>query len=338
MKSITLLIAGIAVLAAGCSDTQDPISSTAETSPAAKLTVSGTATAGAPESGGPLLSPEKPQPLSPVELSFDVPLVLDELELTWLEIEDSRCPEGVECVWEGEVAIEVGAKRGDEDLGTVRLLLSSRDETAGHTRIGPYDVALLSVSPYPIIDVETDRGAYAATLSLSAARPDRPRRLTHSATKAGGGPHIERPLPENPRPPEPKPEPLPAEIVEALAEAQQRWESLALENYDYQYQRQCFCQIDYVRPMAVQVREGQIVSVLYADEEGGTVSEEIAQNVPTIDGLFSILRDAVDTGAASIQASYDEGQGYPRQAFIDYDFRIADEELGFSASELVPQP
>lgn len=342
MKRTAFFACAAALWAAACADSSDPVSST-ETGSAAKLTVSGRAASGVAEPARPARPIEKPDPATQAELRFDDPLLYRGLELTLLAVDDSRCPDGVVCVWEGEVAIELAATQDGEELDTVRLLLSSRDEAAARTGVGDYTVELVAVTPYPQEGVEPARADYVAALSLAPAKekPVRRGRLTLSSTKAGGGPRTERPpvpLPENPFPPRPENKPLPPETIAAFEAARQRWAEAGLDNYDYQYQRQCFCLFDYVRPMAVQVRDGAVVSVVYADEEGGPVAEEIAADVPTIDGLFALLQEAVDENAASLQATYDESLGYPQEVFVDYDFRLADEEQGFIASKLEPVP
>ena len=342
MKSTVLFACAAALWAAGCADSSDPVSS-AEPAAAAKLTVSGRAAAGGAEAPKEIRPVEKPEPAPPSDLRFDAPLVHRDLELTLLAIEDSRCPDGVVCVWEGEVAVEIAASLDGGEAENIRLLLSSRDGIAARARVGSHDVELLAVAPYPQEGVATARDEYVVTLSLAPAdkKPVRKGRLTLSSTQAGGGPRVEKPplpLPENPFPPRPENKPLPPETVAAFEAALQRWEEAGLDDYDYQYQRQCFCLFDYVRPMAVQVRGGAVVSVVYADEEGGPVAEEIAAEVPTVDGLFALLQEAVDGNAASLRATYDEELGHPLDVFVDYDFRIADEEQGFIASNLAPAP
>ncbi len=40
-------------------------------------------------------------------LQFGVPLQVGGLQITWLEVQDSRCAEGAVCVWEGEVTARI---------------------------------------------------------------------------------------------------------------------------------------------------------------------------------------------------------------------------------------
>ncbi|MBT5773744.1 MAG: hypothetical protein HOH95_05130, partial [Dehalococcoidia bacterium] len=54
----------------------------------------------------------------------------------------------------------------------------------------------------------------------------------------------------------------------------------------------------------------------------------------TIDGLFNLIEEAIDQRAAAINVTYHPTLGYPLDAYIDYDLRIADEELGFTIHQL----
>ena len=58
-------------------------------------------------------------------------------------------------------------------------------------------------------------------------------------------------------------------------------------------------------------------------------------------GAMVVVNDlggAVDGQAASIQAVYDAALGYPTSANIDYDTMLADEEVGWTARDLVARP
>ncbi len=71
------------------------------------------------------------------------------LSLHFVEVpEDSRCPEGVNCVWAGQVTVVLNAKRGDrqEKLTFIREAKSKKNVT--RTFEG-YKVHLLGVEPYP---------------------------------------------------------------------------------------------------------------------------------------------------------------------------------------------
>ena len=57
-----------------------------------------------------------------------------------------------------------------------------------------------------------------------------------------------------------------------------------------------------------------------------------ARNLRTVAGLFDLIQEAIDQGAYSISVVYHPDLGYPASLGIDYDRRIADEEVGFRVS------
>lgn len=80
--------------------------------------------------------------------------------------EDSRCPEGVNCIWAGNgriiVKVSKGRKKADVQLNT------GLEPRQG--RFHEYDVKLVALNPYPHKDtVPIKRGVYVATLVVNKA-------------------------------------------------------------------------------------------------------------------------------------------------------------------------
>ncbi|HYO91198.1 MAG TPA: hypothetical protein VEQ40_06160 [Pyrinomonadaceae bacterium] len=80
--------------------------------------------------------------------------------------EDSRCPEGVNCIWAGNgriiVKVSKGRKKADVQLNTGA---EPRQE-----RFHEYDVKLVNLNPYPHKDtIPIKRGMYVATLVVNKA-------------------------------------------------------------------------------------------------------------------------------------------------------------------------
>lgn len=119
-----------------------------------------------------------------------------------------------------------------------------------------------------------------------------------------------------------------------LQQARAQWLSQGLRDYQYTFRRSCFCAPGSTEPMRITVRGNAIASVV-------RISDGAPQDpavFDTIDGLFDLLAEAIDTDAAQFRAEYDGRLGFPTSAYIDRDERIADEELGFTASDLQPAP
>jgi Family of unknown function (DUF6174) len=118
----------------------------------------------------------------------------------------------------------------------------------------------------------------------------------------------------------------------AFQQALSRWTSLRISSYEYAFKRTCFCAPPYTDPVRIRVAGGQVVEVV----SSRTGQRLPPQDYPGIDGLFGMLRAALDANAYAVRASYDPGLGYPTSFYIDQDTRIADEELAVEAGELRP--
>lgn len=80
--------------------------------------------------------------------------------------EDSRCPQGAQCIWEGKISIvfdiiEKGEKTGEFTLS------SNPDDSMKTQGINNYSISLVSVNPYPEIDKPFAKEDYIATISVS---------------------------------------------------------------------------------------------------------------------------------------------------------------------------
>jgi uncharacterized protein YodC (DUF2158 family) len=89
------------------------------------------------------------------------------LRLTFSRVaEDSRCPQGVNCIWAGNGRIIVKASRGGK-MADVQLNTGLAPKEG---RFEEYEVKLVELNPYPQKEgVPIKRGAYVATLVVSKA-------------------------------------------------------------------------------------------------------------------------------------------------------------------------
>ncbi|HEX8922318.1 MAG TPA: hypothetical protein VF766_12660 [Pyrinomonadaceae bacterium] len=78
--------------------------------------------------------------------------------------EDSRCPEGVQCVWAGNVKVVLKVSKARKRFTTLRLN-TNLDPT--HSAYRQYDVKLVGISPNRKKDVPVKRSEYVATLMVS---------------------------------------------------------------------------------------------------------------------------------------------------------------------------
>lgn len=124
-----------------------------------------------------------------------------------------------------------------------------------------------------------------------------------------------------------------SDVLRDLERSQQRWRSRDIADYRYVVQRSCFCGGEVVRAVVVEVRGGEVTSRRYRDE-----STPLAWHDPTlwpsVEGLFELVRDAVERGADRVEVDYHPEHGYPVSIRIDEMLRAVDDELTITASGL----
>lgn len=120
----------------------------------------------------------------------------------------------------------------------------------------------------------------------------------------------------------------------ALQQARGRWSSLGISDYQYAFQRSCFCAPDFRAPVRIGVRQGEVAEVTSVE----TGQPRPVEGYPSVDDLFARLQEALDSGAENVEVTYDPGLGYPTRFFIDQSTRIADEEFWVETSGLTRRP
>lgn len=119
---------------------------------------------------------------------------------------------------------------------------------------------------------------------------------------------------------------------ESLREARSLWTDSGVQSYSMRFRWSCFCTIEYVAPVELEVQAGEIVAGRSV-ETGLSLSPEDLGRYRTIDQLFDMLYDAAEAEAWDITVEYDPVFGFPTSAFIDYERNVADEEMGFAVTE-----
>jgi hypothetical protein len=106
----------------------------------------------------------------------------------------------------------------------------------------------------------------------------------------------------------------------------QLWASTAPAHYSFILERVCFCGTEVTRRVRIVVLGGSVTSRTYVDGNQ-PVSARWHDLFPAMEGIFQIVRDALDRRAAEFEAQYDPDRGYPRIVEIDYLKNAIDEEL-----------
>jgi hypothetical protein len=83
-------------------------------------------------------------------------------------LEDSRCPKGVNCIWAGNVRVQLQVSKARSKPAKVELSLNPRDAPDGEaSNYGDYKLKLVSVEPYPVEGQQLRASDYTVTLSIS---------------------------------------------------------------------------------------------------------------------------------------------------------------------------
>jgi hypothetical protein len=110
------------------------------------------------------------------------------------------------------------------------------------------------------------------------------------------------------------------------------WESQAVDDYRYKLQVGCFCLVDVTRPVIVEVKDGQVASITYAND-GTAADPALFERYDSIDKLFAIINEAEAQEPARLDVTYDEATGVPQSVVIDISEQMADEELYLEVSD-----
>ena len=98
--------------------------------------------------------------------------------------------------------------------------------------------------------------------------------------------------------------------ADSLAAARARWARNAPAAYSYTIQRSCECTAEMAGPVTVTVRNGAVEARQYVSS-GAAVTSEYAQIFPAVEGLFTLIDDAIKSGTKPLTTRYDPTLGYP---------------------------
>ncbi|MEZ4828883.1 MAG: hypothetical protein R3C61_21745 [Bacteroidia bacterium] len=81
-------------------------------------------------------------------------------------VDDSRCPAGVACIWEGEVTVKLQIRISDREPEIAILGLSPRPEVAQSYEAGGHTFTLKEVNPYPVHGKTTRLKDYSVVVEI----------------------------------------------------------------------------------------------------------------------------------------------------------------------------
>ena len=124
-----------------------------------------------------------------------------------------------------------------------------------------------------------------------------------------------------------------------LEQNQQKWEDQNISHYRFNMNFSCFCIFRQDSPLVVEVQDGQVVSMEYANgNQLDANGQEFFAQYSTIDQIFEKLK-AVSAGEADeVVVSYDPTYGFPQDVKIDYIKEAIDDEFSFTISDFAVLP
>jgi hypothetical protein len=100
-----------------------------------------------------------------VRLGHEVSIKREGLRVSFVAVtEDSRCPEGVQCIWAGNGQIMLRLSKAGKRAATLRL--NTNQEPKQEVYRG-FDVKLVGLNPYPKKNARIRKRDYVATLVVS---------------------------------------------------------------------------------------------------------------------------------------------------------------------------
>jgi hypothetical protein len=104
------------------------------------------------------------------------------------------------------------------------------------------------------------------------------------------------------------------------------WSVQGPSSYSFTWQRYCECSTEVTQPIRITVENDVITSAVYVETQQ-PVSADVRAELRTIDGVFGMIHDAIDQNAYLVNVQYSSESGHPLSVSVDYDERLADEEL-----------
>ena len=113
----------------------------------------------------------------------------------------------------------------------------------------------------------------------------------------------------------------------------QLWQEASTNTaYYYSYTRTCYCLEEHVQ-FNVSVNESSEITSVQKIKSNGQLEAFAAEDfdqVVSIDELFATIKQKIDGEVSYVNVEYDQDLGYPKNIYVDFDFRMADDEKSYS--------
>lgn len=121
-----------------------------------------------------------------------------------------------------------------------------------------------------------------------------------------------------------------------LTRNQEKWQMANISHYRFRLAVSCFCPFSQRMPLAIEVENGRVVSMVYSDGTPVPDNErEFFAQYETINALFGYTKDSI-AKADEIQIQYDGAYGFPSGVQIDFIKNAIDDELSLYVQSFEP--
>lgn len=112
------------------------------------------------------------------------------------------------------------------------------------------------------------------------------------------------------------------------------WDALAIQNYDFVFEKTCFCGFNRPNPVKLSIRDGAVSAATPVGSFIGTMPA--LSTYPTIDSLFAILARAEKASPRGVTVKFDPTYHYPTKIAVDPIKNAIDDEVTYIAQGFVP--
>lgn len=123
-----------------------------------------------------------------------------------------------------------------------------------------------------------------------------------------------------------------------LSQNHKKWNEAGIRNYTFDLVVSCFCPFADIMPVAVEVKDGQVVSM--TDVNGNALDEKFVQyfeEAASMDRLFDIAKTSLSK-ADEVQITYDAQYGFPAAINADFIKMAMDDEISYYVNNFRPLP
>ena len=115
------------------------------------------------------------------------------------------------------------------------------------------------------------------------------------------------------------------------------WESQGVRHYRIHYEIGCNCPWRALMPLAVEVKDGEIVSMVA--NNGGDISNylDTFRKHATIESLFDLVNSSI-LNVYKLEVKYDGRYGFPTSTIIDPYRFVTDDATGYSVTDFEVLP